>query len=132
MKDSENFIDNIRIVSKMFGIGEENEETHIRQVFAQIYQILQHSEESVLKRIPNSFMMFLQENLDETWQGQLDFSKSIREMELLRDTRLILSLVYRDFVCSESKRKELIEKDRIELEAAGLEYIDDSLRNYFA
>ena len=81
--------------------------------------------------MPNSFMMFLQEHLDKTWQGHLDFSKSLREMELLGETRTILSIVYRDFVCSESKRRELIEKDRIEFETAGLEYSNDSLRNYF-
>lgn len=131
MKDNENFFDNIRIVSKLFGIEKANEEAVTRRAFAEVYQILQHSEDSVVKRIPNSFMMFLQEHLDKTWQGHLDFSKSLREMELLRETRIILSIVYRDFVCSESKRKELIEKDRIELEAAGLEYSDDSLRNYF-
>ena len=83
MKDNENFFDNIRIVSKLFGIGKANEEFATKRAFAEVYQILQHSEGSVVKRIPNSFMMFLQEHLDKTWQGHLDFSKSLREMKLL-------------------------------------------------
>ncbi len=121
MKDNEDFIANIRIVSEIFGIGKANEESYIKRVFAEVYQILQHSEDAVFKRIPNSFVMFLQENLDKTWQDHLDFSKSIREMDLLRETRIILSLVYRDFVCTAAKRKELVEKDRIEFQVAGVE-----------
>ena len=45
----------------------------------------------------------------------IDYSKNINEQNLLRDTRIILSLIYRDYICSEEKRQELIEKDRIEI-----------------
>ena len=47
------------------------------------------------------------------------------------DTRVLLSLVYRDFLCSETERKILVEKERKEVEAAGMIYEDESLRDLF-
>lgn len=69
--------------------------------------------------------------MDATWSGNLDFSKNLMEMDLLRDTRVLLSLVYRDFLCSEAERKILVEKDRKEIEAAGMIFEDVSLKDMF-
>lgn len=52
-------------------------------------------------------------------------------MDLLRDTRVLLSLVYRDFICSETERKILVEKERKEVEEAGMIFEDESLKDMF-
>lgn len=52
-------------------------------------------------------------------------------MDLLRNTRVLLSLVYRDFICSETERKILVEKERKEVEAAGMIFEDVSLKDMF-
>lgn len=101
------------------------------QAFAEVYQVLRHCDNSIVKLIPNSFMLFLRENMDKAWRGNLDFTKNLNSMKLLDDTRVILSLVYRDFLCSEEERKELIEKDREEAKEAGWEYEEFSLRELF-
>lgn len=48
-------------------------------------------------------------------------------MNLLEDTRAMISLVYRDFLCTEAERQEMIEKDRLEAEASGYLYEEQSL-----
>ena len=98
---------------------------------SETYQVLQHATLDIIKLIPNSFMDFLRKNMDATWSGNLDFSKNLMDMDLLRDTRVLLSLVYRDFLCSETERKMLVEKERKEVEAAGMIFEDESLKDMF-
>ena len=135
MKNKKEFIDSL------FCLGfaqkryvEKNPETEgaQAQAFAEVYRVLRHCDKSIVELIPNSFMMFLRENMDKAWRGDLDFTKNLNSMNLLAETRAILSLVYRDFLCSDEERKELIEKDREEAKKAGWEYKDESLRELFS
>ena len=45
----------------------------------------------------------------------IDYTKSINEQELLQETRVVLSLIYRDYICSPEKRNTLIQVDKEEL-----------------
>ena len=103
----------------------------MERAYSETYQVLRHATLDIIKLIPNSFMDFLRKNMDATWSGNLDFSKNLMDMDLLRDTRVLLSLVYRDFLCSETERKILVEKERKEVEAAGMIFEDESLKDMF-
>lgn len=120
---------NLRLLQEINELQEEDRS--IGRAYAETYQVLQHTTRSVFRMIPQSFMKFLHENMDKTAGRDLDFSKNLMEMDLLRDTRILLSLVYRDFLCSEEERKMLVEKERKECEAAGMTYDDESLRDMF-
>lgn len=101
------------------------------KAYAEVYQLIYHTEATIRKLIPESFMVFLKEHMDKQWHGDLDFSKSMDEMNLLKNARIILSLVYSDFICSEDERKHLIEKDKAEMKKKRMLYKDVSLREYF-
>jgi len=90
------------------------EET-IKQSFSETYDIVMHLEKSLYSKIPNSFIQMLKDNKDDNYKVNIDYSKNINEQNLLKDTRIILSLIYRDYICSKEKRQELIERDKIEL-----------------
>lgn len=111
----------------------ENSETDITwmRAYAEVYQLLQHSG-SLIENIPKSFITFLYESMDKNWSDRLDFRQEFDSLELLKETRILLSLIYRDFICTEEKRKELVAVERTELEKAGVEYDDQSLRDLFA
>ena len=57
----------------------------------------------------------LEKNKDEKYVPQIDYSKSINEQKLLKDTRVILSLIYRDYICTKEEREEIDERDRKEM-----------------
>lgn len=97
------------------------------RAFSEVHQILLHTSDSVKVLIPPQFMKFLRENMDHAWRGDLDFSKRLNDMDLRRDTRVLLSLVYRDFLCSPEERKKLIDADRKTAMAEGWEFTDQSL-----
>ena len=114
------------------GVNELQEEDRVmKRSFSEVYQVLQRTPRSIFCMIPKSFMEFLYENMDKTWSENKDFSRDLMKVDLLNETRVLLSLVYRDFLCSERERKMLVEKDRREMEAAGLAYDDESLKDLF-
>ena len=88
------------------------------QVYSEVYDIIHHMEKDLFDKIPKSFIQLIEQNIDKNFKVNIDYSKSINEQELQRGTRVILSLIYRDYLCSEEERKELIEKDREELKQA--------------
>jgi len=86
-----------------------------KKVFSEVYDIIYHMEKNLYKKIPKQFIHFIKENKDDNYIINIDYSKSINEQELLQQTRVMLSLIYRDYLCDEEERKELIEKDKKEL-----------------
>ena len=85
------------------------------QVCSEVYDIIFHMENELFNKIPKSFINIIEQNRDEKYETKIDYSKSINDQELQRGTRVILSLIYRDYLCSEKQRKILIEKDEKEL-----------------
>ena len=72
-------------------------------------------EDELYEKIPKKFLAFIRENKDNNYVINIDYSKSINEQELLQQTRVILSLIYRDYLCTEEERVRLIEKDKEEI-----------------
>lgn len=102
-------------------------EPGMEQTFSELYQILNHCNSDVRTRIPNTFIDFLKERCDMDWNGNLDFSKNLLEMDMLSNIKVLISMVYRDFLCSEEERDRLIEREKNEAEAIGSPYVYESL-----
>ena len=105
----------------------ETKRTDLEHAFSEVYQILLYTPNSIQMMIPLRCMKLLRENMDSTWRSNVDFSKNLSDMDLLRDTRVLLSLIYRDFLCSPEERKKLIKKDHETAMAEGWEFMDQSL-----
>lgn len=82
------------------------------QAFSETYDIINHMEKELYNKISKKFIKFLEENRDVDYVVNIDYTKSINEQKLLKETRIILSLVYRDYICSSEKKHDLIEKDK--------------------
>lgn len=131
MSGNNEYVGGLFIGSDLFcDIREVKLEFDGAKALTEVYQILQQCSK-VLESIPQSFINFLQANMDKTYHCNLDFSKRLNEMELLEETRTFLYLIRRDFLCSEAERTELVQKDKSKAEASGEVYEDFSLRDYF-
>lgn len=109
----------------------EAKKSGIARAFAEVYQIYLHMPRDLQILIPGKFTQFLQEHMDTRWGTKLDFSKDLNDMDLLEETRVLLSLVYRDFLCSPEEQEELIKKDKREAILGGWEYESFSLMELF-
>ena len=79
--------------------------------FSQVYDIINHFEKDLYNKIPKKFIVFLQENKDDNYISDIDYTKSINEQPLLHETKVILSIVYRKYICDEQKKNKLREED---------------------
>ena len=127
MKDSKEFMDNYKEnalkVLELINSSKKNERerdtddnrNNINQAFSEVYDIVNHIEKDLYNKIPKKFIAMLEKNKDEKYVPQIDYSKSINEQKLLKDTRVILSLIYRDYICTKEEREEIDERDRKEM-----------------
>lgn len=80
---------------------------------SEVYDIIYKM--NLYNKIPQSFIELIKNNRDLQYKVNIDYSKNINEQNLQKGTRVLLALIYRDFLCSSKKKKELIKKDKEEL-----------------
>lgn len=83
----------------------------ISKSFSEVYDIINHLEENLLKKIPKSFIKIIEEQMDKTYKVNIDYSKNINEQVLFRETKVILSLIYRDYIVEKDERKKLLDQE---------------------
>ena len=86
------------------------------QALSEVYSIINHLDKNLYKRIPNNFIKMIENNRDLKYDVNIDYTKNINEQNLLQETRVILSLIYRDYLCTKEDREKIILKDKKELE----------------
>lgn len=85
------------------------------QTFNEVYDVISHFEEEMQEKIPKSFINVIKKNRDLDYEINIDYSVDIKK-QLLKETKIILSLIYRDYLCSKEKREELLALDLEETE----------------
>ena len=85
-----------------------------REAFTEVNEILKYLSEDLLNKIPKEFIDNIKENMSTSYILKYDNTKGINEQNLKQETRAILSVIYRDYICDENIKKEIIQKDRKE------------------
>ena len=94
----------------------------IYKAFSEVYTILEYSNEEIRNKIPNDFILLIKNNKDVNHKLVLDEKKPLNEQKLLIETREILAVIYRNYLCSEDERKELIIVNNQKLEEINKKY----------
>ena len=89
--------------------------------FCEVYDIVNHLEKDLYNKIPDGFIEMLEIYRDKEYKSNIDFSKDINSQNLLKKTRIILALIYRDYLCDEKTRQKLMEQEKLELEKIEIE-----------
>lgn len=89
------FIDTLRYFQSGHKQSDAKEKCGMRQAFAEVFILLEHFDNSIKRLIPKSFVMYLYDNMDTAWHGRIDFTKKLNDMELLKETRVLLSLIFK-------------------------------------
>ena len=88
---------------------------NMAKAFAEVNDILLHSEKAIQDKIPSKFYETIRRNMDLNWEIKIDYSKDINEQEILNETKNIMAIIYRDYLCSASEKSDLIEKNSLAL-----------------
>jgi hypothetical protein len=119
-KVSEVILDKLNKTTKLYNIL--NADNRNIQAFAEVYDILKHSEKEIYNKIPSDVINCITNNMDKEYKLHIDYNININKQNLLSDTRIILSLIYRDYLLNEEELK--IRKKHREIKKPGLEDIE--------
>lgn len=86
-----------------------------REAFTEVNEILKYFNKELLNKIPKEIIENIEKNMSTSYKIVYDNTKGINEQNLKQETRAILSVIYRDYICDKEKREEIIQKDRKEL-----------------
>ena len=98
---------------------------------SEILEILDHTRQEDIDKIPVKFLEFLKNNALETYKPSLDFNKPLKEMNLNVKTIGLLSIINRKYWCNDNQRKEfdnkLKENETIFQQKIQIKYNTDNL-----
>ena len=105
-----------------------------KMALAEVNQILMYTEENIVSKIPEKFKKFIENNMDQNHIIEINKNKSLVEQNIMEETKQILALIYRDYICSKEERANLIlqeqqERQKIEKEKQEKYNIDFEKRN---
>lgn len=86
-----------------------------KNAFKEVFEILQNTDEELVKKVPRKFIDFLHINMNKNYQTNINFDIEIDKQKLLRETEEILSLIYRSYWATDEEKVELAKSDREEL-----------------
>ena len=86
----------------------------INQAFTQVYDVINHMEIEMQEKIPKKFIDLIRENRDLDYKLNINYKEDIKK-QLLKESKIILSLIYRDYLCSKEKKEKLLQLDLEEI-----------------
>ncbi len=102
---------------------------------AETLHYLKGIEKEDINKIPNEFMDFLENNADQNYKCEFDYTKPLNELNLKNETRGLIAMICLNYWCvtEEQKnkfREHLIENERTYQEELNKKYnIDDIFKN---
>lgn len=85
-----------------------------KQALTEVNIIINYMNPIYLNKLPKKFVNFVNVNMDSEYIPNIDKNIPIDEQELKKDTKILLSLLYREYWCDLEKKKRLIEEDTLE------------------
>ena len=84
-----------------------------RQSLTELNTIIHYMDIEYLKKLPKKFIEFVSSNMDKEYTPNIDKNIPINEQYLKEDTKVLLSLLYRNYWCDSEKKRTLIKEDII-------------------
>ena len=82
-----------------------------RQSLKEFNIILNLMGQDYINKLPNKLLSFIQNNMDDSYISDINVNTPLNEQVLKDDTKVLLSLIYRNYWCDEETKKELLEED---------------------
>ena len=67
-------------------------------------------------KISQKLKDFIENNKAENYSSNINPTVPLKEQILKKETKAMLGIIYRDYLCSEEQRRKLIENEKIEIE----------------
>ncbi len=82
-----------------------------RNALSEVNTIIDNSEEDIISKIPTRFRSFIKNNMNKTYKVNIKSNMGILEQDISNEAKVIIALIYRDYICSKPKREEIIQQE---------------------
>lgn len=93
----------------------------LSQSATEINIILSNTSKDIVDKIPKKFKILLKEIEDKEYVFEYDKTKSLNEQKISDMTRGLISLIYKDYICSEKEKKNYLDTLREKLKKQEIE-----------
>lgn len=76
------------------------------EAIVEVLDIIKHMDEDVIELIPIEFIKRLNEQKSSTYIANIDYRKPLEENDLKHTTKVLLALIYRDYICTDDERED--------------------------
>lgn len=80
----------------------------------ELNSILNYMNVEYIKKLPTKFIDFITKNMDKDYIPNIDKNVPINQQELKKDTKILLSLIYRNYWCDSETKQDLLHQDLID------------------
>lgn len=99
-----------------------------KEAFTEVNEIIKMMPDELVNKIPSKFREMLEDERDKEYNPNIQ--EPLEKCKLKNETIIILGLIYRDFLCSQDKKRRLQEKDARELQEVQ-KAIEDEIRQKY-
>ena len=85
------------------------------KAYKELYEILKFIPREKRAKIPASFITFLECNMDKKYEYKIKNVRNFEKQEMLKETKILLAILYRDYWATSEKKQEIIAKQRKEI-----------------
>ena len=103
------------------------EEKTLRRAFKETNEILKYISDDEKKKINASFWNFMKRNEDKNYEFKIDPKKDLEEYDLLHETKVLLVMIYKDYLCSQEEKVEIAKQ----IKENDKKYLEEMNRNIF-
>ena len=82
------------------------------KAFKEISELIKFFPRSEYRKIPKSFINFIEENMDNNYDYIVEHIDDFQNQEMLDETKIILSIIYRDFIALDKYNPDNLFKDK--------------------
>ena len=98
-----------------------------KKAVSEVIDVLKHSEIEVTQKIPKKFIEFLTKNSDRDYIPNIDYSKENWENSIEEDAKVLIALIYRDYIMGEEEKKEVVKEAQKQEQEIREKYNPDNL-----
>lgn len=84
--------------------------------YTEVIEILKYISEEYVRNIPKEIIEYFQEKSKKDYEYTVTEFDTFENQEMLYETRVILSILYRDYFVSEEVKTKIIQKEYIEMQ----------------
>ena len=108
------------------------DEVDYSKAYVEVLDTLKYISIEEYNKIPKKFIMYMEENYDENYDFSYNVAIPFEEQNMSKEAKNILAMIYRLFLASDEKKKELNEMDKLEESTKEKEKLEkDSYDNLF-